>query len=800
MLKNYFKIAWRNIKKQKLYSAVNIIGLAAGLAFAFLIAAYVWGEVNVNKNLADADNQYILQSKWKNPDMGLELTTLGPLAKSLKEEYPNLVANYYRWDGITSVVSKGNKIFREGLQIGDSTLLSMYGFELLHGYKPTAFNNPFSVVITVDAAQKYFGKTDVAGQTITIENFSNARQEFLITGVLKPLTRNSIVNINDDNFNRFFISEKDLAWFGRDINQWGNRYIVGYIQLQKGVKPAALEKPIRQLLKINVPEDIAANLHPFLVPLKEYYLSANNGTVKKMLYTVSFISLFILLMAVVNFVNVSIGHSDNRIKEIGVRKVLGSLRRQLVLQFLTESVLLVTIATFLALIIYQLLLPWFGNMLERQLPSLNQYSWMYLLAPLVLIGLIGLLSGLYPALVLSALKSADAVKGKFSSVKEKVWSRKILVGFQFGTAAFVLTAAIIVAKQTDYFFNKDLGFDKEYIVTAQLPRDWSQQGVQKIQVIKKQIASLPQVSSTTIAFEVQDGNSAGNVQMFKQGEDSSKAVTAQFLTTDEDYDKTYSIKMLAGTYFNMSPADTFKLVINEAQVKALGYKTPQDAIGKMVKLQGSQPDWTICGVARDFHFGSMQQQIKPVVMMNVLANPIYRYISIKLKPGNLKSSLETLEKKWSQLLPSAPFEYSFMDDKLAALYKQELQLKKASYTATVLALIIVLLGVIGLVALNIQKRTKEIGIRKVLGSSAAGIIQLFVKEFLIVTIIATLITCPLIVIVMQKWLNGYAYRITLDAWPFIKGIVVLGGLTILLIALQTIKTAWMNPSKSLRTD
>jgi putative ABC transport system permease protein len=799
MLKNYFKTAWRNIKAQKMYSLINIAGLSAGIAFTFLMIAYVWQEVSVNKNLSNIADQYIIQSKWKNPDMGLELTTVGPLAKSLKEQYPHLVANYYRWDGITAVVSNGDKIFREGLQIGDSTLLAMYGFELLHGDKRTALNNPFSVVITASTAKKYFGKTDVVGATISIENFARTRHTFLITGVLKPTQKNAVIQVNDDNNNQFFLGEKDLAWFGRDINQWANAYILGYIQLQKGVQPASLNAAFQQLLKTNAAPDFAANLQPFLVPLKDYYLEANNGRVKKMLYTVSFISLFILLMAIINFINVCISRSATRMREIGIRKVLGSLRKQLVLQFMAEAYVMVAISAIAAMVMYELLRPWFGNLLGTQLVSIFQYAWQYWTVVLALILVIGLLSGIYPALVLSSLEPIAAVSGKFNTVKEKVGFRKFLVGFQFGTAAFVLIAAIIVANQTNYFFKKDWGFNRQFVITAQLPRDWSAGGVQKIQSVKKQLLTLPQVQAASIAYEVQDGNSAGSVQLFKYSEDSTKAITAQLLTTDEDYSKTYAIALKAGNYFTHLPADTFKLVINEANARALGYTHPQDAIGQMVKLQGSETNWIIGGVTADFHFGSLQAQIKPVVMMNVLANPIYRYINIKLKPGNMGSSIAALQKKWAQLLPATPFEYNFMDDKLAALYKQEMQLKKAGYAATGLSMIIVLLGVIGLVALSVQKRIKEIGIRKIMGASSFGIVKLFVQEFLLVMMVAVLITCPVIYYVMQSWLNGYAYRINLSIWPFITGIAILACTTIVLIALQTIKTAWSNPVNSLRT-
>ncbi|MEP7233564.1 MAG: ABC transporter permease, partial [Ginsengibacter sp.] len=329
MLKNYFKIAWRNIIKSRFYSSVNIIGLSTGIAFTLLIGAYVWSELQVNKNLKNADRQYILQSKWKDPNQGLELTTMGPLAKALREQYPDLVANYYRWDGVTSNVSKGDKSFREGLQICDTSMLKMYGFSLLYGDAKTAFDGPFSLVITGDRAKKYFGKTDVVGQTLTIESFSGSKHDFIITGVLKNPSKNSITYLNDDNNNQFYISSNNINYFGRNMD-WPNQYIVGYVELQKGVKPMDLEKPMQYLMKQNAPPQIAAGMTPYLVPIKDYYLSSNNGLVKKMLYALSAIAVFILMMAIINFINMSVSRSATRMREIGIRKVLGGLKKQLI--------------------------------------------------------------------------------------------------------------------------------------------------------------------------------------------------------------------------------------------------------------------------------------------------------------------------------------------------------------------------------------------------------------------------------------------------------------------------------------
>ena len=802
MLKNYFKIAWRNIAKSKFYSTVNIIGLSTGIAFTLLIGAYIWSELQVNTNLKNADRQYIIQSKWKDPNQGLELTTMGPLAKALRDHYPDLVANYYRWDGITSNVSKGDKSFREGLQICDTTMFSMYGFTLLYGNSKTAFDGPFSLVITGEKAKKYFGKTDVVGQTLSIESFSGSKHDFIITGVLKNPSKNSVTYINDDNNNQFYISSNNISYFGRNMD-WPNQYIVGYVELQKGVNPKDLEKPMEYLMKQNAPPQIAAGMTPYLVPVKDYYLSANNGLVKKMLYALSAIAIFILIMAIINFINMSVSRSATRMREIGIRKVLGGLKKQLILQFLIESVILVFLATGFAIFVYALSKDMFSNIFGKQIPSLGDFPLYFIVYPLLLILIIGFIAGIYPAFVLSSLKSVESLKGKLSSIKENVWLRKTLVAFQFGTATIAFIGAIIISSQINLFFSKDIGFNKDYIISAQLPRDWTPQGVTKTEEMQKQFAAMPQVVNATLSFTVPDGNSSGSASLYKAGADSTTAVASEQIVADEYYASTFGIPMAAGKFFGTpgTITDPFAIVINQAQAKAFGWNSAPEAIGKQLKFQGGGGQvFTIVGVTKDFHFGSMQKPIQPITFLHVTLANIYRLFSFKIRPGSISNSINALQKKWSALMPGVPFEYTFMDDALAKLYKSEIQLKKASYTATVLALIIVLLGVLGLVSLSIQKRTKEIGIRKVLGSSVTGIMTLFLKEFLTVIVVSGVVACPLAYMIMNNWLQEYAYRINISASPFIISMLMLGGLTALLIGIQTIKAALANPIKSLRTE
>ena len=343
MFRNYIKIAWRNITKRKFYSLLNIIGLSTGIVFTFLIGAYVFRELNVNRQLRNAKHQYFLKSEWKNPNLGNDLTTIGPIARRLKEDYPNLVNNYYRWDGITSIITKDDKHFREKIQIGDSTIFSMFGFGLLQGNEKTALNQPYSVVLTKEMALKYFGKTDIVGSTIGIQSFNNTSHDFVITGVLSPVSENSVVNLNEDNNNGFFIPTSSISYFPRaDFESWFNLTLPSYVELKDGVTAKDLEQPIKKLIAESPAPQFAKNdLTVKAVPLTDYYLDKSNGLVKKMLYSVSFVGLFILLMAIANFVNIFISNSSARIKEIGIRKVMGGMKRQIIVQFLTESVILV---------------------------------------------------------------------------------------------------------------------------------------------------------------------------------------------------------------------------------------------------------------------------------------------------------------------------------------------------------------------------------------------------------------------------------------------------------------------------
>lgn len=645
MLENYFKIAWRNLMKRKFYSLVTIFGLSVGMTFSFLIGSYIWGELQVNRTLRNTDKQYIIRSKWKNPDMGVDIATLGPLGKTLKEDYPSLVADYYRFDGITVAISKNDKHFREDIQTGDSTLLSMYGFPLLQGDASTALSRLNSIVITENKAIKYFGRSDVLGQTLTLHNFVGGKQEFQITAVLKDLADNSVSHLLASQA-EIFIPLSSLDGRKGAENSWAFPYMITFIELKKGVTAKDLEKPLTQILKTNIPEEMKGNLQVYISPLNDYYWEANNGLVRKMIYTLAGVTIFILFMAVVNFVNISIGNSSSRLKEIGVRKVLGSHKGQLIRQFLAESALLAIFAMLLSIMFYEISRTFFAHVLGKPLASslsLFPYS---IIVPILISLLVGMAGGIYPAFILSAIPSVESMKGKLKSIKENVMLRRLLIVSQFAIALFVIGGAAVISQQVNYFFNKDLGYHKESLMSVAVPRDWTPEGVTKMEGIRDEFSHLKEVNQVSLSYEIPNGNNGGLFGIYKSGQDSSQAIQTQSLGTDEKYAETYQIKMVAGKFFHVGEGiyKSGRIVLNEAAVKALGYENAEAAVGRQVRLHTFSDPFIIDGVTRNFHFESMHKAIKPLAFFHIKEGNAFRFLTFRLPPANLKTSMESIEK------------------------------------------------------------------------------------------------------------------------------------------------------------
>ena len=801
MLRNYYTIATRHLTRHKLFSSINILCLSIGITFSLLIGVYVINEKNVNADIKDVPDQYILKSKWKQENLGLDITSLAPLAKAMKGSYPNLIDGYYRYNPVTNIVSAGDNHFKEDISIGDTTLVSMYGFKVLYGNAKQAFTNNHSAVITEILAQKLFGKKDVVNKTITITNTTGSTQDYQVSAVLQTLPYNSVTNfISGDGYHVFLPSEGNHYFQGTgQMESWANAYIVCMIKLKPGITPAQLAKPFEQMINNRASDPIKGNLQVELAPVKDYYLQNNNGAVQKMITTLSFIALFILLMAVINFININIGTSAYRLKEIGLRKVFGGAKKQLIIQYMTEALVLTFIAAFLSLILYQLLLPVFNQAMHTDLTSFWKFDPAKISFLVLLFIIVGIISGIYPALVLSSANTINAIKGKMSSAKSGLVLRKTLLVIQFTLAIVVFINALNISRQVSYCFNKDLGYNKDQVlVVSAIPKQWDSAGVLRMETIRNEFIQTPSVKTATLSFEVPDRKPPTSYDLLAEGSANNQPVNIPATSADENYASTFQLSVKEGTFFNTKggyvPA---QIVLNEAAVKALALSSP---IGKKIKMPSAGATLTVVGVVKDYNYSSLQEHVGPVAFVQVKDVKTYRYLSVKLATADIGKSIALLKSKWQAISPSAPFEYFFMDEKFQSLYRAELQLQKAADIATWLTLLIVFMGIFGVVAFTLTKRTKEIAMRKVLGAGAGNIITLFIRDYAILILIANIIAWPLAFIITNKWLESYAYRIEQSWGTF----VLVGAITFttafILITVQCYKVALANPVKSLRTE
>ncbi|MDR2281737.1 MAG: ABC transporter permease, partial [Sphingobacterium sp.] len=669
MLKNHLITAWRNITKRKSLTLTNTLGLYAALVFVLLIGAYIWQVFQVNSTLRNKDRQYALQSKYNEPGLGMELTTIGALPKALKEEYPNLIANYYRIDGLTCIVAYDEKIHEESASLGDPTLLDMYGFELYEGDTKTALLSPSSVVITEATALRYFGTRDATGKTLQIKNFNGDIRPFAVTGVLKPTTQNSVMELMPAMRATIFLPLGSQSYFGRDMDNWNNLWIAGFIELQEGVTPSQLQQPIKDLLARHADPKVAANLSPNIKPLDTYYLEDNNGAMRQMILILTLTASFLLLMAIINFINFTVGQSLSRLKEIGVRKIMGSNSRLLMMQLLLEYIIIVTLAGILAIISYPLFKPFFESLLGNSLPEISAFPLSVLIYFIILVLFIGLLSGLYPAYKLANNSVIHAIKNQLKNTTSKKTLRHALLFVQFAVAIFVFICSLVISKQVNTFISEKLGYNKERLLTVQVPRDWSDTGLNRMEGIREQLSRLPQIEAVSLSYGVPGAFGDGVQQVKKLG--ASSTTDALMITADGHFADTYQIPVIAGQFLDLDKSyenNNIKVVVNRKTATSLGYPNPQEAIGQPIALFNDRLTAEIAAVTEDFYANTMHSQSPAVVWFPTKVNSQYRYLSIRLKDGEMADKIKALEKEWKHLLPDAPFEFEFLDVAIARMY------------------------------------------------------------------------------------------------------------------------------------
>jgi len=781
MIRNYIKIALRNIKRHSTYSILNISGMAIGMACTILILLWVQDEWSYDRHFKNADNLYrVIENQ--NPSGG-EVTPLGvapvAVAPAMKEEYPEIIRSS-RFSSWPEALKKGDEVIDEILATVDKDFLEMFEIEFVHGDIKSALNGPHDVVITEEMANKYFGDDDATGRTLTATGGS----VFTVTGVVKNFPQNSQIQFD------FLVPFNLLKEVGLNLNEWGGSRFPAFIELNKGTDSKLVGNKIKDIIQRNLK---GSNSEIFIQNIKRVHLFSSGkyteviGTPGNITYVriLSLIAVFILIIACFNFMNLSTAQSVRRAREIGVRKVAGANKGKIVIQFLGESLLIVFVAHTIAMIIVELLLPGYNTLTGKQL-DVNYRSPGLYIGLITVILFCGLLAGSYPALYLSSLKPLDTMKGIINKNPGSAKFRRVLVVFQFSLSILLIICTLIVEAQLKYMQNKELGLNVDNIGCFGF-----RFGIQR-ETLKKDLSYNPDIVSVTIA-NGSPCNFMYSVSNFDwEGKKEGDIVLFYLFGVDVDYAKTFQLELKEGRFFSSEfSTDNTAVVINEQAAKIMGFKDP---IGKTISRNGLK--LRIIGELKDFHFQSLHSKIEPLIMQLNAGN----FCMIRIKPDKITSTVDYINKIIKSYNLPYKINLRFLENDYEDLYRTERRMGKIFGYFSLLAIIISCLGLIGLSSFMAERRTKEIGIRKINGTKATEILFLLSKEYIILVIISIIVAYPIAWYVMNKWLKSYAFRISISWWVF-----ALAGACALLIALLTVsfqsyKAASKNPVEALRYE
>lgn len=803
MIKNYFKTAWRFLLKNRAFSLINIIGLAIGTLCCIYIVLYVKDQYSYNRKFKDANDIYrILTYLSVSGDKHNMATCSPPIAPAMKNDFPEV-------DQFTRIVPtlgasnhllryKDKSFYNEDAFLVDSTFFNVFNFHFDDGNAANALTEPNSIVLLKPVADKLFDKENPIGKIITIED-ADGRNDFKVTGVIDESTGKSTIPAN------MFI-RINTNGYGSDItknNTWtGNNFAYSYVKLKPGSNVAALENKLPALLNKYGADQFKSSgmekrLH--LQPITSIHTS--EGYEHEMTPTVSssFLDVLILIAALIqiiaciNFMNLSTAKASKRAKEVGVRKVIGAKKSSLRIQFLTESFLLSLLSVAIALPLLIITLPCLNQITHADIlmSSLSDYRVWLLLCGIIIIT--SLVAGSYPAFYLSAFQAIKVIKGNFTNQVSAAGIRRSLVVFQFVLSIVLITSIIIIYSQLNYIKNKDLGFDKNQKLIFSFYTDNAKS---EMHSFANDLKEMPEVKAVSLANNYMGQAAYHDWTVYLPGTDPAKAIDPQNLSSDENFVKATGIKIISGRDFRFH--DSAKVLINETLMKRLGLNL-QNAPGSKL-LTGDERNYEIAGVMKDFNYSSLRNNINPFMIICEPKRDDIHDIIVNVNSNNYKSLIGKIETTWRKDLPSEPFEYSFLDADVQKQYQSEIIFSNIINSFTLMAILISCLGLFGLAAFSAEQRKKEIGIRKVLGASVAGLAKLLSKDFLKLVGISILIATPVAWWAMNKWLQSFSYRVAISWWMFGLAGVIAIMIALITVSLQAIKAATANPVKSLRTE
>jgi putative ABC transport system permease protein len=800
MLGNYLKIAFRSLKKHKGYSFINISGLAIGMAVCVLILMWVLNELSYDRFHEHADRicrvtmDIEVGSTLHTP---VTLTAAGP---ALARDFPEVLHACRILPPNRVAVRYEDKIFQEArVGFAENSVFDIFTFSFVSGDPKTALEAPYSVVITESMAKKYFGEHDPLGKVLRFNNES----DFSVTGVVEDIPTNSHFRFNMLRSFQTFIKEGDAS-----DDQWFDVRFFTYLLLDENVSIKSLEQKLPAFIDKYLGEAMKAtggSIKLFLQPLKRIHLysdferdmSANSDIMY--VYLFSGIALFVLLIASINFINLSTARSATRAQEVGMRKTLGAIRSRLIGQFLGESLLYSLLSMVLALVLLKLSLPLFSTVIGRELSSNLLQTPLLLAAILGMAVLVGVFAGSYPAFFLSSFQPVRVLKGLLKVGASNSRFRRILVVFQFAISIALIVGTLIVYRQIIFMKTKELGFNKEHVVAIPRMSDAMRKSYHSF---RAELLKIPGVIDVGASDRVP---SRGNLvsSFLPEGFPDDQMQTLDYMNVDTHYIPTMGIKIIAGRNFSedLATDQEESVLINETTAKKLGWEDP---VGKRFVFrpppgqEGETTYTTVIGVVRDFHMQSLRQKIDPLVIFYDY-DELYTF-SIRIAPDNIMHTMDLLKKKWGELDPNRPFHYYFLDDSFDDQYRREERLKNITFYFSFLAIFIGCLGLFGMASFTAEQRTKEIGIRKVLGASVSGIVRLLAKEFLILVAVANLIAWPVAYWAMSRWLQSFAYRTGIDPLLFVLSAAIALTIALITVSYQAIRAALSNPVDALRYE
>ncbi|MCW3110129.1 MAG: FtsX-like permease family protein [Segetibacter sp.] len=803
MFKNYFKIAWRELAKSKVFSFINIFGLTIGLTTFLLIALYIFDELTFDRFHKNADNIYRVV-EYKTSPQGKETKSAGAgyqVSEKAKTSLPSIKEGARLITlGRTNVGTKENtNVFYEDYTIGNPGFLTTFDFKLLQGDRNTALTAPHSVIVTEETAQKLFNTTDVLGRSIKIDADSTS---FKITAVLKDFPVNSHLSFN------LLFSESSIAndAFRNFINSdWNSGSFRTYLLLNDKTDAHKLETKINKLAADNESSDTKDKSRYVLQSLKDIHFYSNDiegDSGKKgnitYIYVFSILALFVLFIACINYMNLTTARFANRAKEIAVRKVAGASRRNLVAQFLSEAFLITIIAFTLAVILVEILLPYLNAFTQKQL-TLDIYSdpriWIGIISIIIVVGL---LSGMYPALFQSASKPLLLLKSKINPGKGNLSLRRSLVVFQFALSIVMIVATIIVYMQMKYVSTKDMGFDKDQLLVIDINSGKVRKGAE---TIKNEFAKLSQVKEVSVSSRVPgEWKDLPKLKVKNEKIQTPEGEDMYFVGVDDKFLKTYKITLVKGRNFaSGSVADSSSVILNETAAKELGIKEPSE---QLIEIPLDKTFTArVIGIVKDFNFQSLRQPLAPM-LLGFQKNPIQNidYFTVRVTTNAMTETLKQMDAILHNIDQSHLFEYHFLDKQWDLFYREDQIRETIFLIVAILTIIIACLGLFGLATYAAEQRIKEIGIRKVLGASVGSIVTMLSKDFLRLVLIASVIAFPIAWWTMSQWLHDFAYRIHISWWIFIVAGLIALLIALLTISFKAIKAAVANPVKSLRTE